>query len=177
MTSVALDQDLIPPTADAGIDMLATVGMEVAFDGTQSSDNDGIKSYLWDFGDGSVSNIAQPRHVYNEPGTYTVMLTVSDNAGNTASDSITVTVYPEQQVGTVEVRVIDSRTGAAIPGASVYVDFPGDEPKLFNADGNGVATIVAFAGNYNISAYKTGYLPAEVNVRVEQYQKPRKQLR
>jgi hypothetical protein len=60
----------------------------------------------------------------------------------------------------MEVKVIDSMTGRPVPSAYVYVDFSGDSPKLFNANGNGIATVIAPAGNYNISTYKTDYLPA-----------------
>ncbi|MBI0583289.1 MAG: PKD domain-containing protein [Methanomassiliicoccus sp.] len=35
-------------------------------------------TYLWDFGDGSTSDVANPSHVYDTPGDYTVNLTVTD---------------------------------------------------------------------------------------------------
>ncbi|MCB0307660.1 MAG: PKD domain-containing protein, partial [Calditrichaeota bacterium] len=44
-----------------------------------------IASWQWDFGDGGTSNEENPTHVYTNPGTYTVKLTVSDG---TLSDSI-----------------------------------------------------------------------------------------
>lgn len=41
----------------------------------------GISSYLWDFGDGSTSTLANPAHTYITPGTYYVTLTVTDLNG------------------------------------------------------------------------------------------------
>jgi len=40
-------------------------------------------SYEWEFGDGETSHDASPTHSYNSAGTYTVLLTVTDDAGNT----------------------------------------------------------------------------------------------
>jgi gliding motility-associated-like protein len=40
-------------------------------------------SYLWNFGDGTVSNQENPTHVYYQPGTYNVALTVTGPGGDT----------------------------------------------------------------------------------------------
>lgn len=40
--------------------------------------NGAIVSWLWDFGDGTTSSERNPVHVFAEPGTYDVTLTVSD---------------------------------------------------------------------------------------------------
>lgn len=37
----------------------------------------------WDFGDGATSTQQNPTHTYNRPGSYTVSLTVTDDAGHT----------------------------------------------------------------------------------------------
>lgn len=37
------------------------------------------RSFLWDFGDGDTSQRLNPNHIYTEPGTYTVSLTVIDS--------------------------------------------------------------------------------------------------
>lgn len=39
-------------------------------------------SYLWDFGDGTNSNLENPTHTYYQPGTYNVMLTVTGPGGD-----------------------------------------------------------------------------------------------
>ncbi len=44
-----------------------------------------ITSYLWDFGDGHMGDGANPHHTYEQPGTYTVCLTITDNSGCTST--------------------------------------------------------------------------------------------
>jgi MYXO-CTERM domain-containing protein len=70
------------PVAEAGPARAGEVGQELAFDGRSSKDTDGsIASYAWDFGDGGTATGAQATHAYQEPGFYTVRLTVTDNRG------------------------------------------------------------------------------------------------
>jgi PKD repeat protein len=56
--------------------------LEVAFSDRSSG---AVTAWSWDFGDGTGSGAAAPRHVYAQPGRYTVMLTVSGPGG---SDSL-----------------------------------------------------------------------------------------
>ena len=49
-------------------------------------------SYSWDFGDISLSNEAEPTHVYDEVGEYTVTLTLTDGGGARQSEEVTVSV-------------------------------------------------------------------------------------
>ncbi|HEX6181153.1 MAG TPA: PKD domain-containing protein, partial [Chitinophagaceae bacterium] len=48
---------------------------------TSTSTGTGILTYQWDFGDGGSSTQANPVHIYNTPGTYTVSLIVRNNVG------------------------------------------------------------------------------------------------
>src|ERR671914_1119297 len=41
----------------------------------------------WDFGDGDTSDECGPNHIYQNTGTYTASVTVTDSAGQTASDA------------------------------------------------------------------------------------------
>lgn len=47
-------------------------------------------SYAWDLGDGNTSAQQNPIHLYNQVGSYTVTLTVTDTCGNTSSTSKTI---------------------------------------------------------------------------------------
>ncbi len=55
----------------------------------------GIATYLWDFGNGSTSNQANPTFTFPAPGTYTVTLNITDSSGCTgsASKQVVVTIY------------------------------------------------------------------------------------
>lgn len=49
-----------------------------------STDLDGtVVDWEWNFDDGSVSHVQHPDHLFNDPGTYHVTLTVEDDAGAT----------------------------------------------------------------------------------------------
>jgi subtilisin family serine protease len=82
-----------PPVADAGPDQTTELGQEITFDGSGSTDSEGnIVSYDWDFGDGSQATGVSVGHTYSKSGTYTAILTVTDDGGLTGTDTTTVTV-------------------------------------------------------------------------------------
>lgn len=60
-------------------------------------------SYLWNFGDGQTSAEASPVHTYQNPGVYTVTLTISTSNGCISTDTFTVpnmiTVLPIPTAG------------------------------------------------------------------------------
>jgi hypothetical protein len=65
----------------------------VAFDASASFDIDGsILSYDWDFGDGSVGSGVSSSHMFVDPGSFTVTLTVTDDDGLSSSVDHTITV-------------------------------------------------------------------------------------
>ncbi|MRR95059.1 PKD domain-containing protein, partial [Bacillus anthracis] len=76
------------------------VNEEIQFhsDGTKS-ENGKVTSYLWNFGDGTTSTEANPTHVYEEKGTYTVELTVKDRRGKESKEQTKVTVKQDPQTG------------------------------------------------------------------------------
>jgi PKD repeat protein len=87
--------DVTKPVANAGPDKMVVEGNVVSFYAGGSSDNMGIVSYEWNFGDGTTGTGITLTHTYTEAGTYTVTLTVKDAAGNSQTDSITITVQKD----------------------------------------------------------------------------------
>ncbi|UCE38313.1 MAG: PKD domain-containing protein [Thermoplasmata archaeon] len=76
-------------------------GEEAWFSGNDSYDPDGnIESYFWDFQDGTYSSESNTTHVYNNPGNYTVILTVTDDLGAKDQDYVNVTVLELPQENT-----------------------------------------------------------------------------
>jgi len=87
-----------PPVADAGPDKTVIVGEAVTFDGSASHDADGtIASYAWNFGDNTTGSGAVVTKTYAAAGVRSVVLTVTDNAGASATDSATATVLTPGQ--------------------------------------------------------------------------------
>jgi MYXO-CTERM domain-containing protein len=83
-----------PPIADAGTPISVPTGTTVMFNGTASHDTDGsVTSYKWS----SIAfpaplTGASPSFAFTKAGMYTVVLTVTDNGGATATASVIVTV-------------------------------------------------------------------------------------
>jgi serine protease len=67
-----------------------------SFDAATSSDDNGIVSYVWNFGDGHPAieggSLVRTQHTFTSRGTYTVMLTVMDSAGQRSTRSAAFTV-------------------------------------------------------------------------------------
>lgn len=92
---------------------------------------DGI--YLWNFGDGSFSNKANPQHVYSKPGNYQVMLSMSASGAGSihnkpTSDMIVIHESPLASFNIVkmdykgEVPSVHFESGA-LGGTSYFWDF------------------------------------------------------
>ena len=84
--------DVIPPTAKIKCEKFTHVGESVRFDGGDSSDNAGIISYEWKFGDGDTGTGRICMHTYSTVGMYTVTLSVKDKGGNSATATTTIFV-------------------------------------------------------------------------------------
>jgi N-acetylneuraminic acid mutarotase len=86
-----------PPTANAGADRSATVGVSESFTGSGSDQEGDSLSYAWDFnyqnGQFTIdSTLQNPTYTYTATGTYTVVLRVTDSKGAWNQDSLTVKV-------------------------------------------------------------------------------------
>ncbi|WDE03436.1 PKD domain-containing protein [Thalassomonas viridans] len=110
------------------------VDSQISFSGESSYDNDGdISAYFWQFGDGTVSELATPQHSFTAPGTYTVSLTVTDSRGNSASESVTLDIHLSGDWdldGDIDMLDVRSLMVAIQQGQEI--------PAHFDANGDGV---------------------------------------
>lgn len=87
--------DTEAPTADAGIELFVWAGNLTFLDGSFSKDNVGIVNYTWELisSDADVKLYGKsPSFTFITAGVYDVTLTVTDVAGNTDSDYLSVQV-------------------------------------------------------------------------------------
>jgi serine protease len=81
------------PVARIAADDGATVGEALSFSGAESSSPNGsVQDYEWAFGDGETASGELVQHAYDDPGEYTVALTVTDDVGGTDTAETTVSV-------------------------------------------------------------------------------------
>ena len=83
----------LPPIAEFTASTTAgQIVDEIRFTDSSEDPEDHQLRYTWDFGDGSSSDASNPSHSYDEAGSYTVVLTVSDDEGETDTASASVRV-------------------------------------------------------------------------------------
>lgn len=106
----------LPPTAVIQADV--TTGpapLVVSFDGTQSYDPEGrALSYVWIFRDGSPGSAEPaPTHEYTSPGTYVALLSVTDDVGQTDTDTISIVVTSPSNTAPVVAPTASPESGTA----------------------------------------------------------------
>jgi parallel beta-helix repeat protein len=94
--SLAVGYDATPPVANAGTNRWIQLGTVLTLNGTGSTDNVGISNYSWNFtydGLNITSHENTFNHTFELLGTYSIILNVTDPAGNWDVDTMRVTVY------------------------------------------------------------------------------------
>lgn len=96
------NQIIIPVNVNPGLEADFTAadvcfGEDVHFLHYLINPNIPIETWLWSFGDGTYSTLPDPIHLYSQPGTYNVLLTVTDSLGcdYTISHQVTIFVLPD----------------------------------------------------------------------------------
>jgi len=142
-----------PPVADANGDpdgiYFGTVGSPVKFDGSGSTADGTIVSYAWNFGDGNTGTGVSPNHTYAAAGTYTVSLTVTDDAGETSTDTAMAEIESAPNVP---------------PIADPNGPYNGTVGSLVTFDGSGSSdpdgTIVSYSWDFGDGNTNTGLTPS-----------------
>ncbi len=144
-SSEAIKTVTVYPDIDAGFIASDTEGCH-PFSVDFTNQSSGASTFVWDFGDGSTSNLQDPNHVFSNTGTvdsvYTVKL-FSLAPNNICADSfyVDITVHPYVQANFVISSSLDctpfdvSFTNASINGDTFYWDFgDGTDTITYNTD-------------------------------------------
>jgi len=115
------------------------IGQIVNFNASQSRPTPGrtIVSYSWDFGDGTSGTGVNTTHAYAAVGTYTVTLTVTDNAGQTGFATQTITVTTDEPTAS-----FTAAPNPATVNANVFFDASASTAR-------GGRTIVSYAWTFS----------------------------
>jgi len=150
------------PVADAGVDQVVVDDTLVYFDGSASSDNAGIASYVWTFIDGEAQSMEGLRteYYFETPGVYLVTLKVTDVEGNISNDFVSVTVRARTEFE-IEVQnhetvvedvpvIIDEGDGLSDKGEFSHEL---DSEAVFDSNGDGAGNLE----HYEESASPEGF--------------------
>ncbi len=149
VVSVSAPVPNLPPVASFTATPSSGYGpLTVAFDASSSSDPDGtIATYAWNYGDGTTGTGKTTSHVYTALGTFTSLLTVTDNKGLKSSVSIPIAVLQDPtKIIRVQSIVLSVAAGRAKSLVKV-TDLAGNPVSLASVGGKWSG-----ASNGNVSA-------------------------
>ncbi len=101
-------------------------------------------SYLWNFGDGATSTVANPVHVFTSPGEYVVEVTLTDSLGKSKSDKSMVSVVEDTTIEQCEILSVSGGFGVKVSISS------GDEPVDWSIDVDGGIVLLGGHNSGNI---------------------------
>ncbi len=152
------------PVANAGADQTVASEAAVSLNGSGSTDNDAIASYAWTTTSGVTltgANTATPSFTAptipfgSHAGAFEFTLTVTDNAGNTHTDTVTITVQAAADTTPPDAPTAANTTitthgdgtvtvsGTTEPNATVTVIFP---------DGTTVTGLATASGAFSVTS-------------------------
>jgi len=132
--------------------------LQVTFNDISTAGAAPITEYLWDFGDGSTSQDVNPVHTFEDPGTYTVKLTVTTAIGESTKTKANFITVQQRPVASF----VASPTSGASPLTVQFTDTstPGSSPitRWFWDFGDGSTDtrqnpshVYSAAGSYTVS--------------------------
>ncbi len=140
------------PTADTNGPYSGYVNHPVFFNsaGSAGGSEGTITEWYWTFGDGTVSSQQNPTHTYTSSGTFTVTLKVTNNFGQTNTDTTSATIQelsPDQNLPVADA----GGPYSGVVGTPITFDGSGSNDE----DG----TIVSYVWNFGDSTTGTGVSP------------------
>lgn len=149
-----------PPVADTSATASNTtnVGVALSFDASNSTDDNGIASYNWDFGNGASRSRRAVNYTYTTAGVYTVQLTVTDTAGQMATSNMQVTVIQPNRAPVIS-TINSTGSGGVAPyalGVSASVSDADGDDLTYLWEANGLSSNAeTWALNFGIAGTQT----------------------
>lgn len=147
-----------PPTADFSYiyDRCSIDSMQFLDQSSTNLNNDVLIAWNWTFGDGHSSNLQNPKHRYQNAGTYPVILNITDINGCTSSDTLELSQYELLGLTLAEDSVTckygsDGRVEAFVTG--------GGMPYSYNWSNGGLDSAV----NANVTAGNHSVIVTDIN--------------
>ena len=163
------DEPLVPqntlPIATAQVsDTEAFVGIVLIFNASESYDPDGdITQWLWAFDDGTTGEGTVVQHAYTHPGTYHVLLEVTDNEGASASDELVITIVQPNRPPDAPVLNGSLQANQRIPASYVIQATDPDGDALMYiidwGDTSNQTTTIAYPENSSVTITHTWTSP------------------
>lgn len=101
-------------------------------------------AFWWDFGDGQQTSVPNPNHVYNQNGTYSVTLAVSNSAG---ADTLTLDNYVHVNISeTCDTFLVPPQGTSAILYTCNYVLMDNGGTGNYVDNGNGILSLSPVLG-------------------------------
>ncbi len=169
----ASDTKKAVPTASFTVSGTHCQNRAVQFTNTSSTTVGQIILYRWEFDDaeGSESSQENPTHVYDQPGTYTVRLTVLDSEGEFDEVTQSITVEPAPTVDfTIDLTdncISTTQTfTSSVTGSIATYNWDYDDGGFFTSGVNGVRDFSA-PGTYAVTLTVTSTLGCSSSITKE----------
>ncbi|NOQ54212.1 MAG: hypothetical protein GQ558_06370 [Thermoplasmata archaeon] len=133
--TVILDTEA--PSPDAGENVLHIEEQELTLDGSASTDNEGIATYVWTFKVVNVDETLEGETVtytFQDPMLVTVTLTVTDLAGNSAEDTVELDIFSKNVAPTLrlgDLGPIKGNTKTTFTFSVTFTDADGDNGEVW----------------------------------------------
>ncbi len=159
--------DLIPQIT---IDVYGYIAKEdeSSFSGAVKADEAAVRSWTWDFGDGTAANGKTAKHIYSSEDTFTVTLTVKDIKGREYQTSRTVTVVDVTEENSaftkLDFSVVNAGNLSPIRGAQITITQSEEKTLNLRTASDGSASCVVDNGTYTVSVMASDYIVRTISV-------------
>jgi hypothetical protein len=130
--------------------------LDCTFDAAPSSDDSGIASYAWDFGDGTTATGSRTTKHFLANGCYVVTLKLTDNDNSTASEPLTVPVgtptYASGGGVSVDMHVQSYQAGGVTQTSNGNLNGIAEPGENIVIEPNWVSAIISSAPMYAVSS-------------------------